>query len=158
MVHKSRFPVKNHQFQRFNRDMLARLIVRFYRDKIVDFHSNLHIANITGNRMISFIFSSHHISSSVALRDGPLWLSYSLFFYRLYLLPFDSVLSLGQETWRKRGRGGPCNACLMLSTYFMKVLSFLMNVDFFAKSAKKSPVWRFYRDIISQLIGLTYRD
>ena len=152
------FLVKNRQFQRFYRDLPSRLIVRFYRDKIVDFHLNLHIANIMRNYMISFIFSSHYISSSIFLRSEPLWLSYSHFFYRLHLLPFDSVLSLERETWRKRSRGGSCNVSLMSFTDFMKVLSFFMNVDFDAKSAKKSSVLAIYRDIISRLIGIINRD
>ena len=89
---------KNRQFQRFHRYMLAWLIMRFYRDKIVDFHSNLFIANMTGKWMESFMFSSHQISSSTCLRDEPLALSYSLFFNRQYSSPFDSILSSEQET------------------------------------------------------------
>jgi hypothetical protein len=92
------FIVKNRQFQRFHRDMLARLIVRFYRDKIVNFHQNLYIANTTEKQMISLMLSSHLISSSTWLRGEPLSLAYCLFFNGLYLFPLDSVLSLEQET------------------------------------------------------------
>ena len=122
------------QFQRFHRDMLARLIVRLYRDKIGDFHQNLYIANTTGKWMISFMFSSHLISSSTWLRDEPLSLSYSLFFNGLYIFSFNSTLSFEQETWAKRSRGGPYIVYLMPATFFMKVLSFLMHVDFFEKT------------------------
>ena len=74
--------------------MLARLIVRFYRDKIVDFHSNLYIANITGKWMTPFMFSSHQISNSTCLRGEPLSLSYSLFLMDYpYFLSIRSFLS-----------------------------------------------------------------
>ena len=129
--------MKNHQFQRFHRDMLARLIVRFYRDKLVSFHQNLYIAGSTEKWMISFMFSSHLISSSTWLRGEPLPLSYSLFFNGLYLFPFDSVLSFEQETWARRSRGGSYIVYLMPATFFMKVLSFLKHVDFFEKTDLK---------------------
>ena len=78
--------------------MLARLTVRFYRDRIVDFHQNLSIANTTEKELISFVFSSHLISSSIRLRGEPLSLLYFLFFNGFYLVPFDSTLSFEQET------------------------------------------------------------
>ena len=53
----------------------------------------------------------------------------------------------------------------MSATFFMKVPSFLMHVEFFEKTDQKivsiddiSRYITIYRDIISQLIGLTYRD
>jgi hypothetical protein len=139
--------------------------VRFYRDWIVDFHQNLHIANRTGKWMISFMFSSHPISNSPWLRGGPLSLSYFLFFNGLYVFPSDSVLPFAQERWAKRSRVGPYIVYLISATFFMKVPSFLMHVDFFEKTDQKivsiddiSRYITIYRDIISQLIGLTYRD
>ena len=92
----SDFPLnttKNRQCQRFYRDVLARLIVRFYRDKIVDFHSNQNIANITRKCMISFIFSCHYISKCISLRIEPLWLCYSPILNALCSLSFDSGFS-----------------------------------------------------------------
>ena len=128
---------KNRQFQRFHRDMLARLIVRLYRDKIGDFHQNLYIANTTGKWMISFMFPSHLIRSSTWLRGEPLSLWYSLFFNGFYLFPLDSTLSFEQDTWAKRTLGGPYIVYLMPGTFSMKVLSFLMHVDFFEKTDQK---------------------
>ena len=84
--------------------------------------------------MVSFMFSSHQISSSTCLRGQPLSLSYSLVFNRLYLFSFDSVLSFEQETRAKQSRGGPCLVYRMPTTFSMKVLSFLLHVDFFEKT------------------------
>ena len=128
---------KNRQFQQFHCDMLARLIVRLYRDEIGDFHQNLYIANTSEKWMISFMISSHLISSSTGLRGEPLSLSYSLFFNGLYLFPFNSTLSFEQETWAKRSRGSPYIVYLMPATFFMKVLPFLMHVDFSEKTDQK---------------------
>ena len=139
---------KNRQFQRFHRDLLARLTVRLYRDKIVDFHQTLYIANTTEKRMISFMFSSDLISSSTCRRDEPLSLLYSLLFNGLYLFPFDSTLSFEQETWAQRSRGGPYIVYLMPATVFMKILSFLMHVYFFEKIDQKIvTILRIYHDI-----------
>ena len=53
---------------------------------------------------------------------------------------------------------------LMSATFYMKVPSFLMHIEFFEKTDQKivsiddiSRYITIYRDIISQLIGLTYR-
>ena len=88
-----------------------------------------------------------------------------LFFNGLYVFPSDSVRSFEQEAWTKRSRGGSYIVYLMSATFFMKVPSFLMHVEFFEKTDQKivsiddiSRYITIYRDIISQLIGLTYRD
>ena len=66
------FVVKTRPFQRFHRHFAARLIVRLYRDKIVDFHSHHYIANISRKIMISSIFSCHHVSNSISRCVEPL--------------------------------------------------------------------------------------
>ncbi len=59
---------KNLQFQRFYRDLVTRLIVKLNRANIVDFHLTIHIGNIMGNHMISFIFSSECVNIAICLR------------------------------------------------------------------------------------------
>ena len=78
--------------------------------------------------MMSFISSSHHISSSNVLRGVPLWPSHPFVFYRLYFLPVDSALSLEHERERKRSREGSRNVNQTLSTSSIEDLSFFMNV------------------------------
>ena len=141
MIHVSRFLIENRQFQRLHCDILARLRVRFYRDKIVDFQSNLYIINITGKRMISFMFCPHQIYSSTCLRAEPLPLSYSLFFNGLYLF---SSIKRHEPSVVEEDRTLSILSQLPFSWRFFR---FLWMLIFWKKLIWKSSVLTIYHDI-----------